>query len=121
MELAGPFSPSIELMGAEATDFKKRQIRAVPGREWNSSMHTVPRHAISAIDSVPWDVRVSMDSYSTLIALALHCLVLHNGLRAVKSYQRFESMKENRSGWSAAIDEETECKDPRQRQRLQTH
>jgi hypothetical protein len=54
---------------AVATDFKKRNIWPMPCRKWNSAMHTVSRHGLSAIYSVPGDVRVPMDPYGTWIAL----------------------------------------------------
>jgi hypothetical protein len=80
VKLARCISRSMDGIDAEATDFKKCDIWTVPRRKWNSSVHTVPRHAMSAINAVPGDVRVPMDSYSTSITLARGFLVWHNGL-----------------------------------------
>lgn len=68
MELAGQFPESMYALDAVVTDFKERDVWAVPRRKRNSGMHTVPRHTLSAIHSIPRDVWVSMNSYSRSIA-----------------------------------------------------
>ena len=86
MELAERLSECIDMLDTVVTDFEKRDIWSVPRRKWNSSMRTVPRHTLSAIHSIPGDVRVSMDACSRSIALAWKPLGWHKELRAVGTF-----------------------------------
>ena len=80
MELAGQLPESMYALDTVVTDFKECDVWAVPRRKRNSSMHTVPRHTLSAIHSIPRNVWVSMDSYRRLIELTPESLVWYKDL-----------------------------------------